>query len=97
MGQKFKGNPPDSSGWIKIATVDANGSKWGIYANEDKQSFGWRPIKVCVDGKITIKANYWTSFNSETMILSRSRDAGLMAKNRPELYDKVMGALVDWY
>ena len=78
----FKGNPPTGDGWKTLKDF----GEWTIYIQKKNNSDEWVTLKVCANGRIKKKANYWLSKNLKTGQIGFSRDYALMSENRPSLF-----------
>lgn len=88
--KNYRGNiPKKSDGWGSIGDVQHEKERWMIFMRPQANSDEWMSVKICADGKVPSKGNYWLSWNAAEHRIARSREAGLMQSHRPELYQAV--------
>ena len=86
--QKFRGNNP-SEDYTRLGVTEiVYGTTWSIWKKDNDN--GYDSLKVTADKPTSIKANYWFGRKQGTGKLTKSRDFGLMAENRPDLLDEII-------
>lgn len=96
--RSYKGNPPPKSeGWWHYdCTTDIGDAEWDIFCRRQEHSDEWVTFKICAEGRVPRKANYWTARNIETGQMGFTKDMAAMKEHRPELYEWVMESIEDF-
>jgi hypothetical protein len=94
---KYTGGLDLPDGWDELfALREMYGAEWHVFINNNSKHPRYASIKIAANGRVDNKANYWVSWDKEKQkMLSRGKDAELLKKNRPELYDFAVKNLTD--
>lgn len=84
---KFLGTAPDDC--VEIAR---NGN-WVLVHRPLAMTGEWMALKLYSAERVESKANYWLAWNWVYKRFARTKDGGLLAVNRPEVYKWAIDAL----
>lgn len=88
---RFAGKPPPDS-WGMPVRLPCGG--WDLWLAPEANDAGWRHVKVTrAAGKRERKANFYMAWSERECRLARSRQAGMLKKFQPAVYDAVVVAL----
>lgn len=94
----YKGNYPNpTDGWEMVgAWRDEDGENvgWTVFMRPQQNSDEWATFKICADGKVESKANYW-SVRKNTGQIGYVRDMAMMRAHRPKLHAAVEKIMED--
>lgn len=95
---KYAGNPTLPDGWEEIAkTKKVDGAEWLVFMRNNDPDGRYLAVKVCADGKVENKANYWISWDKQrNKLTGRGADIKLLKMNRPELY-KIVKTQMEYF
>lgn len=95
---KYAGNPNLPEGWEEVAkTREIDGVEWFVFMRDNDPEGRYLAVKVCADGRVENKANYWLSWDKErNKLTGRGADIKLLKMNRPELF-KIVAIQMEYF
>lgn len=91
MARMFKGNVPHGAFLMEVSGDAA----WALYRREVKGTFA--NVKLISMGPRAHKANFHLGFSIEHGKLTRARDARVLKKQCPEVFEWVVSILEEYY
>ena len=94
----YAGNHPEKNkGWVQWGEVSSDGLDWIFYFQPQHKSSEWVTVKVCAKTKAPKKGNYWFARNTATGKIAFAKDLAMMSGTRPDLHEKIMGVIDEWF
>lgn len=89
------GNQPGDGELIERIEMP-DGSQFDLFWRPAVSTKTWANCKLAAVGGRRGKANWWFGWDMEGNRMARQRDAALLRKALPEVYDQVVVCMEDW-